>query len=137
MKVIETGFEGLLVIEPKVHKDNRGYFFESYNRRDFDKAGISGKFVQDNQSRSGQYVIRGLHFQIPPHAQTKLVRTISGRILDVVLDLRKGQKTFGKTYSVELSSENQRQLLVPRGFAHGFSVLSDGAEVLYLSLIHI
>ena len=131
MKLIETGFEGLLVVEPKVFGDHRGYFFESYNERAFADNGVNIKFVQDNQSRSSYGVIRGLHFQNPPYAQTKLVRVLSGRILDAVVDLRKNSKTYGKSYSVELSAENKRQFLVPKGFAHGFSVLSECAEVLY------
>ena len=131
MKLIETGFEGLLVIEPKVFGDHRGYFFESYNERAFADNGINIKFVQDNQSRSSYGVIRGLHFQKPPYAQTKLLRVLNGRILDAVVDLRKDSKTYGKSFSVELSAENKRQFLVPKGFAHGFSVLSECAEVLY------
>ena len=131
MKLIETGFEGLLVIEPKVFGDSRGYFFESYNERAFADNGINIKFVQDNQSRSSYGVIRGLHFQKPPYAQTKLLRVLNGRILDAVVDLRKDSKTYGKSFSVELSAENKRQFLVPKGFAHGFSVLSECAEVLY------
>src|SRR6185295_15342226 len=127
MKLIETGFEGLLVIEPKVFGDHRGYFFESYNERAFADNGVSIKFVQDNQSRSSYGVIRGLHFQKPPYAQTKLVRVLSGRILDAVVDLRKNSKTYGKSFSIELSAENKRQFLVPKGFAHGFSVLSECA----------
>ncbi len=131
MGFTDTGFEGLLVYEPKVFGDNRGYFFESYNENVFSKAGIDIKFVQDNQSSSTYGVIRGLHFQSPPHAQTKLVRVLLGRILDVVVDIRKGSKTYGRHYSIELSSDNKKQLLVPGGFAHGFSVLSENAEVLY------
>ena len=131
MKLIETGFEGLWVIEPKVFGDTRGYFFESYNERVFNQNGINIKFVQDNQSRSSYGVIRGLHFQKPPHAQTKLVRVFFGSILDSVVDLRKNSATYGKSFSVELSAENKRQLLVPKGFAHGFSVLTECAEVLY------
>jgi dTDP-4-dehydrorhamnose 3,5-epimerase len=131
MKLIETAFEGLLVIEPKVFGDARGYFYESYNEKVFAENGIRIKFVQDNQSRSSFGVIRGLHYQHPPFAQTKLVRVLSGRILDAVVDLRKNSNTYGKQYSVELSAENKKQLLVPKGFAHGFSVLSETAEVLY------
>ena len=131
MKVIETGFAHLVVIEPRVFGDDRGHFFESYNEKVFAENGIKIKFVQDNQSMSSYGVIRGLHFQKEPHAQTKLVRVLSGKILDVVVDLRKGSKTYGQHYAIELSSENKRQLLVPKGFAHGFSVLSETAEVLY------
>ena len=128
---IETGFAELLLFEPKVFGDSRGYFFESYNEKTFAENGIKIKFIQDNQSKSSYGVIRGLHFQKNPHAQTKLVRVLSGRILDVVVDLRKNADTYGKCYAVELSAENKRQLLVPKGFAHGFSVLSETAEVLY------
>jgi dTDP-4-dehydrorhamnose 3,5-epimerase len=131
MKFIETGFAELFLFEPKVFGDSRGYFFESYNEKTFAENGIKIKFIQDNQSKSSYGVIRGLHFQKDPHAQTKLVRVLSGRILDVVVDLRKNEDTYGKCYTVELSAENKRQLLVPKGFAHGFSVLSETAEVLY------
>ena len=131
MKVIETGFADLLLIEPKIFGDSRGYFFESYNEKIFAENGIEIKFVQDNQSMSSYGVIRGLHFQKDPHAQTKLIRVLSGSILDVAVDLRKGSHTYGKHFSVELSAENKRQLLVPKGFAHGFSVLSETADVLY------
>jgi dTDP-4-dehydrorhamnose 3,5-epimerase len=131
MNVIKTEFEGLLILEPKVMKDVRGHFFEAYNEKTFAAAGLPAKFVQDNQSRSSRGVLRGLHFQRPPHAQTKLVRVLHGRIQDVVVDLRKSQTTFGKSFSIELSSEDQKQLWIPSGFAHGFLVLSDYAEVLY------
>lgn len=126
-----TGIPGLLVFEPKVHGDERGYFFESYNESTFRDEGVEIKFVQDNQARSTYGVLRGLHFQLPPHAQTKLVRTLEGRILDVVVDLRKGSPAYGKVFSIELSAENKLQLLVPQGFAHGYSVLSPTAEVMY------
>lgn len=126
-----TGIHGLLVFEPKVHGDERGYFFESYNESTFRDEGVEIKFVQDNQARSTYGVLRGLHFQLPPHAQTKLVRTLEGRILDVVVDLRKGSPAYGKVFSIELSAENKLQLLVPQGFAHGYSVLSPTAEVMY------
>jgi dTDP-4-dehydrorhamnose 3,5-epimerase len=131
MPFFQTGFPGLLIFEPAVHGDDRGYFFESYNAKTFEKEGITFHFVQDNQARSGYGVVRGLHFQHPPHAQTKLIRTLQGNILDVVVDLRKGSPTHGKVFSVELSSENKKQLLVPAGFAHGYSVLSPVAEVFY------
>ncbi len=127
----ETGFPDLLICEPKVFEDNRGYFFESYNQRNFIEAGLNYHWVQDNQSQSSYGVVRGLHFQHPPYAQTKLVRVLSGSILDVVVDIRKGSPSFGKVFSIEISSENKLQLLVPKGFAHGFSVLSPKAEVLY------
>lgn len=131
MPLIKTELPDLLVFEPKVFEDSRGYFFESYNANVFKEAGIDIVFVQDNQSSSAYGVIRGLHFQLNPHAQTKLVRVLSGRILDVAVDLRKGSPTFGKSFTIELSAENKRQLFVPRGFAHGFSVLSERAEVMY------
>jgi dTDP-4-dehydrorhamnose 3,5-epimerase len=131
MPFIETGIAGLLVFEPKVFEDSRGYFFEAYNADTFAANGIQYRFVQDNQSSSSYGVIRGLHFQLNPHAQTKLVRALSGRILDVAVDIRKGSSTYGKVFSVELSGENKKQLLIPQGFAHGFSVLSEKAEVFY------
>lgn len=131
MKVEKTSFEGLLVLSPSVFNDNRGYFFESYNRQSFDQLGMNFDWVQDNQSHSLFGVIRGLHFQKAPHAQTKLVRVLQGEILDVVVDLRKSQPTYGKSFSISLSSENKLQLLVPKGFAHGFSVLSETADVMY------
>jgi dTDP-4-dehydrorhamnose 3,5-epimerase len=131
MPFSETGIPGLLLFEPMVFEDARGYFFESYNLQVFQAQGISRPFVQDNQSRSSYGVIRGLHYQAPPFAQSKLVRVLSGRILDVVVDIRKGSPTYGKTFTVELSAENKKQLYIPVGFAHGFSVLSPTAEVLY------
>ena len=131
MPFIETGFKGLWLIEPQVFQDSRGYFFEAYNRRTFSEQGIDVEFVQDNQSRSGYGVVRGLHFQLEPHAQAKLVRVLEGRILDVVVDIRRGSPTYGKTYAAELSSDNFRQLYIPKGFAHGFSVLSEVAVVMY------
>ncbi|MFZ9660472.1 MAG: dTDP-4-dehydrorhamnose 3,5-epimerase, partial [Chitinophagaceae bacterium] len=109
----------------------RGYFFESYNKKEFSNAGLQYDWVQDNQSRSEYGVIRGLHYQHDPYAQSKLVRVLTGKILDVAVDIRKGSPTYGNVYTIELSDENKRQLLIPRGFAHGFSVLSDIAEVLY------
>lgn len=131
MAFTETGIPGLIVIEPKVFEDSRGYFYESYSERDFRAAGIDIVFVQDNQARSSYGVIRGLHYQLDPYAQTKLVRVISGKILDVAVDIRKGSPTYGKVFSIELSAENKKQLLVPQGFAHGYSVLSETAEMLY------
>jgi len=131
MNFIKNEFPGLIVIEPTVFKDSRGYFFESYNENSFLAEGINIKFVQDNQSKSSYGVIRGLHYQLEPYAQTKLVRVLSGTILDVVVDIRKGSPMYGKTYSLELSAANNKQLLVPKGFAHGFAVLSETAEVLY------
>lgn len=131
MKKTETGFDGLFVLEPKLFGDGRGYFMESYNQEVIKGLGLDANFVQDNQSSSSAGVIRGLHYQNPPYAQTKLVRVLSGRILDVVVDLRRNQATFGKSYSIELSSENQLQLYVSKGFAHGFSVLGERAVILY------
>ncbi len=131
MKVETTGFEGLVVLTPSVFADERGYFFESYNSETHSKAGLDFYWVQDNQSHSKHGVIRGLHFQKAPFAQTKLVRALQGEIVDVVVDLRKAEPTYGKFFSVVLSAENKKQLLVPRGFAHGFSVLSASADVMY------
>jgi len=131
MKIIKTGLQGLLVIEPRVFEDNRGYFFECYNQKAFLDAGITTTFVQDNQSRSSYGVIRGLHYQLPPHAQAKLIRVFTGKIYDVALDLRRNSPTFKKWFGIEISAENRRQMLVPRGFAHGFAVLSETAEVFY------
>ncbi len=131
MPFIETGFSGLLIFEPVVFEDNRGYFFESYNESICKAGGVHIEFVQDNQAQSSYGVIRGLHYQLDPHAQTKFIRVLSGAILDVVVDIRKGSPTFGKSYSLELSAGNKLQLLVPKGFAHGYSVLSPTAEVFY------
>jgi dTDP-4-dehydrorhamnose 3,5-epimerase len=131
MKVETTGFEGLIVITPSVFSDERGFFFESYNSATHLNAGLEYHWVQDNQSHSKHGVIRGLHFQKAPFAQTKLVRALQGEILDVVVDLRKGQPTFGKSFAVILTGDNKKQLLVPKGFAHGFSILSAFADVMY------
>jgi dTDP-4-dehydrorhamnose 3,5-epimerase len=131
MPFSQTNIPGLLVFEPKVFEDNRGYFFESFNAMTYKEAGIEVNFVQDNQSWSRYGVIRGLHYQLNPHAQIKLIRVLTGKILDVAVDIRKQSPTFGKSFSVELSGENKKQLFIPGGFAHGFSVLSDHAEVLY------
>jgi dTDP-4-dehydrorhamnose 3,5-epimerase len=131
MPFLKTDIPGLLIFEPDVFEDNRGYFFESYSERKFREAGIDCRWVQDNQSSSLYGVIRGLHYQLPPFAQSKLVRVLRGKIFDVVVDLRKGSPTFGKTYCKVLSAKNKRQLFIPKGFAHGFSVLSEKAEVLY------
>lgn len=132
MNIIETPLEGLLIIEPRVFNDDRGYFFESYNEQAFQKAtGFTNQFVQDNQARSTINVLRGLHYQNAPNPQTKLIRALEGAIWDVVVDIRKDSKTFGQWYGVELSAENKRQFLVPRGFAHGYSVLTETAEVFY------
>ncbi|MCO6498243.1 MAG: dTDP-4-dehydrorhamnose 3,5-epimerase [Chitinophagaceae bacterium] len=131
MTIERTDFPGLIILTPKVFGDSRGYFFESYNQKELLKEGIHYNFLQDNQARSVYGVVRGLHYQLEPYAQTKLVRVLWGTILDVVVDIRKGSPTYGKSFSIELSSENQKQLLVPRGFAHGYSVLSESAEVFY------
>ncbi len=131
MEITETDIPNLLVITPKVFEDSRGYFFESYNSDIFEKFGLGQEWIQDNQSKSSYGVIRGLHYQLAPFSQSKLVRVISGRILDVALDIRRGSPTFGKHFTIELSDENKKQLLIPKGFAHGFSVLSDTAIVLY------
>ena len=131
MPILKTDFPGLMVIQPNVFEDNRGYFFESYNQRVFLENGIDIHFVQDNQARSSYGIVRGLHFQLDPYAQTKLVRVISGRIIDAVVDLRRNSPTYGKVYTIELSAENKKQLLVPKGFAHGYSVISETAEVFY------
>ena len=130
MKINKTFIEDLLIIEPQLFKDDRGFFYESYNKKKLDKY-INIVFVQDNESKSTKGVIRGLHFQAPPFEQTKLVRCVSGNILDVAVDLRTNSKTYGKSFSVELSSKNKKQLLIPKGFAHGFQVLSNEAIVNY------
>jgi dTDP-4-dehydrorhamnose 3,5-epimerase len=131
MEINETGFKGLVIIKPLVHADNRGYFFESFNHSDFHKAGISFSPVQDNESRSSKGVIRGLHFQIKPHQQSKLVRVVQGKIFDVALDLRRNSPTFGKWYGIELDSDDKLQFFIPGGFAHGFSVISETAIIQY------
>ena len=131
MNVIKTELPGLMIFEPKVFGDARGYFFESYNEKVMADAGIQTVFRQDNQSFSRYGVIRGLHFQQHPYSQTKLIRALEGAIYDVVLDLRKGSPTFGKWFGLDLSAENKRQLYIPQGFAHGFSVLSEQATILY------
>jgi len=131
MPFLTTEIPDLLIFEPKIFADSRGYFFESYNEKIFEQQGVNIRFVQDNQSSSSYGVIRGLHYQLNPYAQTKLIRVLSGRILDVAVDMRKGSPTFGRHLDIELSAENKKQLLVPKGFAHGFSVLSETAEVLY------
>jgi len=131
MNIIKTEFPGLVIVEPKVFGDARGYFFESYNEKVLSDIGIQTVFKQDNQSFSKYGVIRGLHFQMNPHAQTKLIRVIEGTIYDVALDLRKDSPMFGKWFGLELSAENKLQLYIPQGFAHGFSVLSEQAVILY------
>lgn len=131
MPIISTSIEDLLLYEPRVFEDTRGHFFEAYNQSVFEEAGIQHRFIQDNQSHSVYGVIRGLHYQLNPNAQCKLVRVLQGRILDVAVDMRRHSTTYGSVFSVELSAENKKQLLIPHGFAHGFSVLSATATVLY------
>lgn len=131
MKVIDTEIEGLKIIEPRVFTDSRGYFFESYSKEIFDRKVAKVDFVQDNESCSSFGVIRGLHFQRPPHCQAKLVRCVKGRVLDVAVDIRKGSPTYGSYVAVELSDENRLQFFIPHGFAHGFSVLSETAVFQY------
>lgn len=131
MNVIQTEIPGVMILEPRVFTDPRGYFFESYSKREFDRLVAPVKFVQDNESCSSYGVMRGLHFQRPPHAQAKLVRCVRGRVLDVAIDIRKGSPTYGRHVAVELSEENHRQFFIPRGFAHGFAVLSDTAVFQY------
>ena len=129
MEVIKTDIDGVVIIEPRIFSDERGYFFESFSQREFEEKVCKTVFVQDNESKSSYGVLRGLHFQKPPYTQSKLVRVIKGAVLDVAVDIRKGSPTFGKHIAVELSGENHRQFFIPRGFAHGFSVLSD--EVIF------
>lgn len=131
MIIEKTFIEDLLVITPKIFEDERGCFFEAYNKEKFENENIDINFIQDNQSFSKKGVIRGLHLQLAPFAQTKLVRVLEGEILDVVVDLRKKSSTFGKHFSIHLSADNKKQLLIPHGFAHGFSVLSETASVFY------
>ena len=132
MEVIKTDIEGVLIIEPKVFGDSRGYFFESFNAKEFrEKTGLDINFVQDNESMSTYGVMRGLHFQRPPYTQSKLVRCVKGKVLDVAVDIRKGSPTYGQHVAVELTEDNHRQFFVPRGFAHGFAVLSETAVFQY------
>ena len=131
MPFTPTTFPGLIIIEPVILEDSRGYFFESYNENIFRDNNIHVMFVQDNQSKSAYGVVRGLHYQRPPHAQSKLIRVLSGAIIDTVLDLRTGSPTYGETFSIQLNSGNKKQLFIPKGFAHGFSVISETAEVMY------
>lgn len=132
MTIVKTGIEGVFVIEPRVFGDSRGYFFESYNERDFtEQTGINVRFVQDNESRSHYGVVRGLHFQLPPYAQAKLVRVVEGCVLDVAVDIRHDSPTYGQHVAVELSADNKRQFFLPKGFAHGFAVLSETAIFQY------
>ena len=131
MEIIETGFSGLVVIKPRVYADKRGYFFEGFNQETYRNAGISFTPVQDNESKSSKGVIRGLHYQLKPNDQAKLIRVIEGKIFDVALDLRRESPTFGKWFGLELDSDSKTQLFIPKGFAHGFSVISDVAIILY------
>ena len=131
MNFIKTEIDGVIIVEPRVFNDERGYFFESYNQQEFAKNGIDCNFVQDNQSMSSRGVLRGLHFQKGQDSQAKLVRVLQGTVVDVAVDLRKDSSTFGKYVAVELSADNKRQLFIPRGFAHGFQVLSDTAVFTY------
>ena len=131
MEVIKTAIEGLVIIEPKVFKDARGYFFESFSQREFEEKVQKVNFVQDNESMSSYGVMRGLHFQRPPFTQSKLVRCVKGKVLDVAVDIRKGSPTYGQHAAVVLSEENHRQVFIPRGFAHGFAVLSETAVFQY------
>ena len=131
MKVIQTEIPGVVIIEPKIFGDSRGYFFESFSEREFIEKVSNTRFVQDNESKSCYGVVRGLHFQKPPHAQAKLVRVIKGRVLDVAVDIRKGSPTYGKHVAVELTEDNHRQFFIPKGFAHGFAVLSEEAVFQY------
>ena len=131
MEVIKTNIEGVVIIEPRIFKDKRGYFFESFSQREFDEKVMPINFVQDNESMSSYGVMRGLHFQRPPYTQSKLVRCVKGAVLDVVVDIRKGSPTYGQHVAVELAEDNHRQFFVPRGFAHGFAVLSETAIIQY------
>jgi dTDP-4-dehydrorhamnose 3,5-epimerase len=131
MSAIKTKLEGLVVIEPRVFKDDRGYFFESFSQRDFEESVCKTIFIQDNESKSSYGVLRGLHFQKPPFAQSKLVRVIQGSVLDVAVDIRRGSPTYGQHVAVKLSAENKRQFFLPKGFAHGFAVLSEEAIFQY------
>lgn len=131
MPFIRTDFPGAWIFEPRVFEDDRGYFFEAYNVKTFHEEGLTNTFIQDNQSFSKKGIIRGLHYQLNPFAQAKLVRVLKGTILDVIVDLRKGSPSFGKSLAIELSAENKKQLFIPKGFAHGFSVITDTAEVFY------
>lgn len=131
MEVIKTSIEGVVIIEPRIFRDARGYFFESFSQKEFDEKIRPIQFVQDNESMSSYGVMRGLHFQRPPYTQSKLVRCVRGRVLDVAVDIRKGSPTYGQHVAVELTEENHRQFFIPRGFAHGFAVLSETAVFQY------
>lgn len=131
MKVVETGIKGVLILEPQVFGDSRGYFFESFSQKQFDELVGETVFVQDNESKSSYGVVRGLHYQLPPYMQAKLVRVVKGSVWDVAVDLRKGSETYGQHIAVELSEENKKQFFIPKGFAHGFAVLSEEAIFQY------
>ena len=131
MEIIKTGIEGLLILEPRIFQDARGYFFESFSQREFEEKVGPVHFVQDNESMSTYGVMRGLHFQRPPYTQSKLVRCVSGAVLDVAVDIRQGSPTYGQHVAVELTAENHRQFFIPKGFAHGFAVLSETAVFQY------
>lgn len=131
MIILDTNFRDLKVLEPKVFEDNRGYFFESYNLKIFEENGLKYEWVQENESMSNKGVLRGLHYQLAPFSQTKLVRVVRGSVIDIVVDIRAGSPTFGNTFSIELSAQNKKQLLVPKGFAHGFLVLEDNTIFSY------
>lgn len=131
MRVIDTPIADLKIIEPRIFEDDRGYFFETYNKKAFETECLNYEWVQDNESKSSYGVVRGLHYQLAPYSQAKLVRVLEGKVFDVAVDIRKNSPTFGQWYGVELSSENKLQFLIPRGFAHGFSVLSETAVFLY------
>ncbi|MGL5891276.1 MAG: dTDP-4-dehydrorhamnose 3,5-epimerase [Bacteroidia bacterium] len=131
MQITRTHIDGLLVLQPRIFPDGRGYFYESWNRRAFEEAGITAEFVQDNQSLSQKGVLRGLHFQCPPHAQAKLVRVIAGAVLDVAVDIRKNSPTYGQHYAIELTAENKTMFFIPEGFAHGFLTLEDNTIFAY------
>jgi dTDP-4-dehydrorhamnose 3,5-epimerase len=131
MKIIETPIPGLIIIEPRIFEDQRGYFFESFQQQRYIEAGINAQFIQDNESKSGRGVVRGLHYQLQPYAQAKLVRVVLGAVYDVAVDLRLGSPTFGQWFGLELNENNKKQMFVPRGFAHGFSVLSETAVFSY------
>jgi dTDP-4-dehydrorhamnose 3,5-epimerase len=131
MPFLSTDFSGLMVFEPRVFTDDRGYFFESYQRKIFAEAGITTDFIQDNEAKSTFGILRGLHYQLPPYAQAKLVRVVQGEVLDVVVDIRENSPTYGQHFSLRLSAENKKQLFIPRGFAHGYAVLSEEAIFCY------
>jgi dTDP-4-dehydrorhamnose 3,5-epimerase len=131
MNIIETPLDGLFIVEPKIFEDVRGYFLESYNVNDFKKNGMHTNFVQDNESNSSKGVLRGLHFQFPPYAQTKLIKAVTGSVLDVAVDIRKDSKTYAKYYSVILTGKNKKMFYIPEGFAHGFLALEDNTTIQY------